>query len=241
LRNAALLLLLSFLICTQGWAEDSGVPGGVQSFGITGSYSPDSSHIFIGNAEQRRTWTAGIEYSHLVFYHPNLRLDYVISTQPFFEQIDPSVIGTTTTINRDTFITPAPAIRVIYVNHSPVGMATEGAGLSAPIYPVYSTQKTYGGAFSPMGVRLSAFPRSRIQPTFSVDMGFVVTTRDIPVNSSDQFNYMFGFGPGVQIYRTGSSAVRVDYVYRHISNAHQGVQNPGLDQGVVRMTITRHW
>jgi hypothetical protein len=32
----------------------------------------------------------------------------------------------------------------------------------------------------------------------------------------------------------------VEYIYRHVSNAGQGNQNPGVDQGVVRVTVSLH-
>jgi hypothetical protein len=67
----------------------------------------------------------------------------------------------------------------------------------------------------------------------------VVATRDIPVENASQFNFMFSFGPGVQIYSTPQSSIRIEYIYRHISNAGLGNTNPGVDQGTFRFTIIR--
>jgi hypothetical protein len=121
-----------------------------------------------------------------------------------------------------------------------VGTAILGRGGAAPIYATFGRQNTYAAALVPLGGRLSALPRSRIQPSFAIDLGFVVSSRDIPIDDADQFNYLFSFGPGVQVYSNMRSSVRLEYIYRHISNAHQGYQNPGVDQGVFRVTLSRH-
>jgi hypothetical protein len=44
----------------------------------------------------------------------------------------------------------------------------------------------------------------------------------------------------VERYYAQPSANRAEYIYRPMSNAGQGDQNPGVDQGVVRVTISRH-
>ena len=44
----------------------------------------------------------------------------------------------------------------------------------------------------------------------------------------------------VERYYAQPSANRAEYIYRPMSNAGQGDQNPGVDQGVVRVTISLH-
>jgi hypothetical protein len=126
------------------------------------------------------------------------------------------------------------------MDRSAVGVASTGSGTTAPIYPLFGRQTTFAAAVAPLGFRASAFPNRGLQPSFAVDLGFVVSSRDIPVNDSNNFNYMFAFGPGIQLYATQMSSVRLDYMYRHISNAHSGVLNPGVDQGVIRLTFSHH-
>ena len=127
-----------------------------------------------------------------------------------------------------------------FVDRSPVGVASTGSGPTSPIYQTYSRQNTYAAALSPLGARMTALPDRKLRPSFAVDLGFVVSSRDIPINESDQFNYMFAFGPGVELYTSQWSSVRLEYLYRHISNAHEGMVNPGVDQGVIRMTLSHH-
>ena len=51
---------------------------------------------------------------------------------------------------------------------------------------------------------------------------------------------MFALGPGIELYTDAHTSWRVEYVYRHASNAGQGNLNPGLDQAVVRLTLSHH-
>jgi hypothetical protein len=240
LRKVALVSLFASLVCCIGWGQEPGDVGGRQSYGLSWSYSPDSSHMLIGLAEQRKTWTLGVEFTHRITSGEHFRLDYEGSYLPVYEESDPTVIGTTTAIAGHTFVTYEQPTRVIFVDHGPVGTATMVDGVSSPIYAIFGRESTFAAALAPLGARVSGFPHSWIQPSFSLDLGFVVSERDLPVDECDQFNYMFSFGPGVQVYTNARTSVRMEYIYRHISNAHQGYQNPGVDQGVLRLTLSRH-
>jgi hypothetical protein len=244
LPNSALVAVLIALFCLSGSrpapAQEHIDFGGTQSFGFTTSYSPDSSHILIGESEGRRTWTVGFEYARLLRQGRHFRLDYEGSVLPFYEEFDPAVIGLTYSILGVTSTVPEnPPVRVTTINRGPIGSIGEPHGQSAPIYAIYGNMNTYGGALAPLGARATLFQHHSIQPSFSVDLGFVVATRDIPIDSSDQFNYMFSFGPGVQIFSTPEASIRIEYIYRHISNAGQGNVNPGVDMGTFRLTFLR--
>jgi hypothetical protein len=248
MRNAFLAILCSGFLSLSALGQVPGkytgewsrVPGGTESLGFSASYSPDSSHILIGLAQDRRTWTAGVEYTHLLSYGEKLRWDYEGSVMPLYAESDPTAVGATTTIAGSTFVMPETPVRVVTMDRSAVGVASAGTGTTAPIYTLYGRQTTYAAALAPLGVRMSAFPNRGLRPSFAVYLGFVVSSRDIPVNDSDQFNYMFSFGPGVELYTSQVSSVRLEYIYRHISNAHEGFVNPGVDQGVIRLTMSHH-
>jgi len=245
LRKAALLsifALLASLCCCSPTAlcQDSGGFRGTSSFGLAASYSPDSSHILIGTAGQRRTWTFGAEYARLLHQTPQLRFDYEASLTPFFLESDPTVTATVFTSSGQTIVTQQTPERVVRVDHGPVGSILTGNGSMAPIYAIFGRQNTYAASIAPLGVRVSALPRWIVQPSFAVNLGFVVSARDIPIDDSDQFNYTFALGPGVQFFTGQRTSWRLEYLYRHISNAGQGAQNPGIDQGVVRLTVSRH-
>ena len=239
MRKAVLVPFFASIICISGWGQEPGPIGGIESFGVSSSWSPDSSHILIGTCEQRRTWTLGMEYTRRLSAGNNFRLDYEGSLLPLYEETDPVLFGTLVTVGGQPVFTPQTPVRIEKVPHGPVGVEPLG-GVIVPVYAVVGRQDTYAWSLAPLGARVSAFPHSRIQPSFALDLGFVVSARDIPVDDSDQFNYMFAFGPGIQLFSNPKSSWRVDYMFRHISNAHQGTQNPGVDQGVLRITLSLH-
>ena len=238
--------VVATLLCLAGcgapvWGQEAGGVGGVQSFGFTSNYSKTSSHILIGEATNRTIWTLGVEYTHLLYLGPYYRLDYEGSLMPLFEETDPTVTGTVFSSGGQDIYTPQKPVRLVAIIHSPVGYIQTQGGYYAPLYATYARQDTYSAAFSPLGARLSALPRWRVQPSFALDMGFVLSARDIPVDDADQFNFMFLFGPGVQFYTSPQASLRVEYLYRHVSNAGLGDVNPGIDQGVFRLTVSRRW
>jgi hypothetical protein len=211
---------------------------GSQSFGIFSSFAPDSSHILIGDAEKRRVWTAGLEFSHRLWGNDSLRLDYEGSISPFFQERDPTLVSETQTLSVSLSNTVAASgQRVTFVNNNPIGYASAGAGASIPIYPIYGSTKTYAVAISPIGTRVSGFPSHHLQPTFSTDLGMVFSSRDLPIDDSSSSNFLFSFGPGVQFFHRANS-IRLEYLYCHMSNANRGDNNPGVDSGVFRLTLT---
>jgi hypothetical protein len=245
LRKAALVSIIAGLICFSAFTrpvlgQEPGGFGTVQSFGFSSSYSPDSSHILIGSADQRRIWTLGAEYTHLLRQGPRFRFDYEGSIMPVFEETDPTVTGTVFTFEGQTILTPQTPVRVQRVAHGPVGTILTANGGMVPLYANFAREDTYAASIAPLGGRVTALPRWRIQPSLALDLGFVVSARDIPVDDADQFNYMFALGPGIQFYVDKKTSWRVEYIYRHVSNAGQGNQNPGIDQGVVRVTLSLH-
>jgi len=245
LRKAALVSIFPLLMCLsgvgrRGLSQEPGGFGGVQSFGFSSSYSPDSSRILIGTARQRRTWTISAEYTHLLRQGPRFRLDYEGSVTPMFLESDPTVTGTVFTSDGFNIVTTQTPVRIISVNHGPVGTVLTGGGTMVPVYALFGRENTYAGSVAPLGARVTALPRWRIQPSFALDLGFVASTRDIPVDDASRFNYMFALGPGVQFFADSKTSWRLEYIYRHVSNAGQGDQNPGIDQGVVRLTISHH-
>lgn len=245
LRKAAFVSVVAGIVCLSAFAvpvcgQESGEFGGIRSFGFSSSYSPTSSHIFIGDAKQRRIWTLGAEYTHLLRPGRNVRIDYEGSILPLFEETDPTITGTIFTYAGQQFITQQTPVRVINITNQPVGSALAPNGSIVPLFALFGRQDTYGASIVPLGARITVLPRLRIQPSFALNLGFVVSARDIPVDQADQFNFLFALGTGVQFFTDARTSWRVEYIYRHVSNAGQGLQNPGIDQGVVRVTVSLH-
>ena len=236
IKNLAIIFLSLCFLGAFGVSVLAQELSGRQSCGISSTFAPDSSHILIGDAEQRRVWTAGLEYSRRLWGNGSLRLDYEGSVAPFFQERDPTLVAEYAIINGNRVTVPASGLRVVYANNDPVGGG--GFGNTIPLYPIYGSTKTYAFAISPIGARISGFSSHRLQPTFSTDLGMVFSSRDLPVDDSASVNFLFSFGPGVEILR-GNGAIRLEYLYRHMSNANSGDNNPGVDSGVFRLTLSR--
>jgi Lipid A 3-O-deacylase (PagL) len=207
-------------------------------FGVSYSYAPDSSHIIIGASEQRRLYAAEIDYARALHVSRVWRTEYIGTVAPFFQISDPVLTGQKCYIDGKptqiaTYSNPA---RVIFVRRGPTGQLT-GAPCQLT-YDSYARETTDGFSLSPIGTRI-AFSKSRyFQPYFTTSVGFVVSTRDIPVDQSSHFNYTFNFGFGLEMQERKHIVPRLEYRYMHISNANSGLQNPGIDFGNIRVTLS---
>lgn len=212
-----------------------------QSFGISTSFAPDSSHILIGIAQQRRVWTISGEYGRTFFANDSIRLDYEGSITPFFQERDPTIQGTTFVSGGTTVITPTPNLRVIRVTRGPAGVIYYDGAPPVFYYDYgFGSEKTYGLGVSPLGARINGFNRHRLQPTFSLDLGLVLSQRGLPIDGAAQVNYLFSIGPGIEFYYQPNRAIRLEYLYRHMSTFDPSLNtNPGVDAGVFRVTLTR--
>jgi hypothetical protein len=239
-KNVLLFLSAALLLCGAVWGQDT--PGFLEheSLGVSSSYAPTSTHILIGIAQQRRTWTGGMEYTRRIWTAKRIQVDYKGEFSPFFRESDPAVVGDEIFDQGKTIVDHYSPIRVIKISHKADGLFCPQTSPCVPGYPVYGREATYAMSVSPIGARLVFLPRHRFQPTFGMDIGGVLSSRDIPVDSSAHFNYQFSFGPGVQVFISRDTAVRLEYVFRHISNANSGTLNPGIDQGVFRLSLSRY-
>jgi hypothetical protein len=233
------VLITVLTLCMVASGQDAVRYGARGGLGVTSSYSPTSSHVLIGISEQRRTFTAGAEFTRRLWENDRARIDYSCEFSPLFRESDPTMVAEATTLAGSTVITPVAPTRVVRVNNAPIGSSC--VSLCNSIYPVYGhDETTYAAALSPLGARAIWMPGRRIEPTFETSLGVVVSSRDIPVDGTTLFNYQFSFGPGVQVFASRLTALRVEYVFRHISNANSGTLNPGIDQGVFRLTLSRY-
>jgi opacity protein-like surface antigen len=233
------ILLVWLALCLTASGQGSPAFGGKQSLGLTVGYAPTSGHYLIGIADGRRTFTAGVEYTRRIWEDKGLRFDYRAEFNPLFRESDPTEVATEITVNGSTTVTPVTPTRVIFDDNAQIGNVC--VDICIPFYAVLGkNEKTYAVALTPIGARAVFFPRWRIQPTFEANGGFVVSSRDLPVDYTSQFNFQFTLGPGVQVFASRNTAVRLEYVYRHISNAFMSANDPGIDQGVFRLTISRY-
>jgi hypothetical protein len=178
------------LFCISGpltSAQRSTVMGDQQSLAVDFTYSPTSSHIPIGISQDRRIFTAGVEYTHPLAAFGPIHLDYRAEITPVFRESDPVMVATEATVGGSTLVFPAIPARVIQVSHTPVGGICSGAGPCTPIYPIYgSDEVTYGGTLSPLGARARWPVGRRFAITFAAGAGLIYSSRDIPIDNSAQ-------------------------------------------------------
>ncbi|MGA2251472.1 acyloxyacyl hydrolase [Terracidiphilus sp.] len=212
------------------------------SYGVTTTYSSNSSHILIGISEGREITTAGFEYTHRLLENGSVKLEYAGEVSPLYRESDPAITGYTETYDGITTFYPTGSARVVLTHGgSPPEDCITYYPTCVPVNPVPGPNEiTYGFATAPLGSRVILRPRKRVQPTFLTNVGMVFTQRTIPVDEASSINFQFSFGPGVQVFVTKNYSFRIEYLYRHISNADIGLLNPGIDQGVFRITLSRH-
>ncbi len=73
----------------------------LNGFGAFGEYSNDSSHILLGNAEQRKMLNLGLSYSRRILLRPFVDLQYIAEVRPILFESDP-VVHVTETFNFPT-------------------------------------------------------------------------------------------------------------------------------------------
>jgi opacity protein-like surface antigen len=78
-------------------------------------------------------------------------------------------------------------------------------------------------------------PHRKLQPLFTAHIGYVYTTKPVPVAFAGSFNFAFDFGAGLELYRSSTRSVRVEYRFHHISNHNSATVNPGIDNGLFQV------
>ena len=103
------------------------------------------------------------------------------------------------------------------------------------IYVDSGREAVYGGGVNPIGLKLNFLHQRRFEPFLGSSIGFVISTRPVPLDvpGEDQFNFTFDFQAGFERYNPARSrAWFFGYRYQHISNAYRSSINPGMDGNV---------
>jgi hypothetical protein len=210
------------------------------SFGVGAAYSPDSSHILLGVAERRKLVDVGLSYGRQLHSGATVNWVYEGEFSPLTFVGDPRLreIITETAPVPNTFVIEAgralgcTPFQESYTFKDQYGVvhAETVAGFC------HGRQWTAGQALLPIGMRWSFLPRHKLQPEFTAHVGYMFSTRPVPVEGSGAFNFVFDFGPGVELYRSHSRSVRLEYRFHHISNHDSAAVNPGIDNGVFRLS-----
>jgi hypothetical protein len=246
-----LIAVLLILVCVRGAVgQERSRYDPKTSYTVFAEYSNDSSHIIIGEAENRRLFAAGVDYSRRMGGRSIYSWRYQVEVIPLELLQNPKL---TTTVTNTVIGDPPSAGTIQYSSleqrrcTSNSGSGTYyGLGANGQEIPigtftysnVCSSPWTYGGGVSPLGQKINFLPRGRVQPYVAMNAGFVAFAETVPSYAATVFNFSFEFGGGVEWNARSGHAWSLDYRYHHISNAGRGRANPGVDNGTFRLAHT---
>jgi opacity protein-like surface antigen len=240
------LATVFILILTAGIARAQTVPaseyyGRVNTFGFLAAYSNDSSHILLGETQNRKLLNLGGMYSRRLLRNRIVNWQYTAEILPVALESDPVSHYTM------TFTSPVaegPFTETII----PVSPCRDGSGTGSYViggvtynYTFSNTctrRWTMGEGISPVGFQWNFLPRRKLQPIVLGHGGYMYSTQPIPTTEADSFNFTFDFGVGLELFQTRTRSIRVDYRYHHISDHFTSVENPGIDNGLLTVTYS---
>ena len=207
-------------------------------FAVTVGYSNDSSHIIMGRADNRRFSYVGLQYERVSLSRGWGVVAYQAEWRPVVVNIDPEEYDVATvespTLAPQTYsYTSRPGVcRAATVTYPVV--------TDIPTTVMYVTTcghtATFGQGLTPVGFRINMMPHRRWQPVASASAGILLSTRAIPVEQSGSFNFLFDFGVGVERVADNGRAWRLEYLIQHYSNKDTADVNPGVDNGVFKVS-----
>ena len=235
------LFLVSSIAPAQVKPEAKGYFARVNSFGFFAAFSNDSSHIILGNVENRKLLSFGVYYGRRIWLNHVVNWQYNGELAPVALESDPVQVTTT------TFTYTNPPATLTTVSSEPTPSAchpSSGSGSipdGGPTYTYTSTcsrRWTMGAAISPVGFQWNFLPRRKLQPYVIGHGGYMFSTQPIPISTAGSFNFTFDLGAGVEFFRARSQSIRVEYRYHHISNNDTAFDNPGIDSGLLQVTYS---
>jgi opacity protein-like surface antigen len=216
--------------------------GSRNSFGAVAEYSNDSSHILLGISDNVKLGGLGVQYQRRLITGRGVAFFYTMEFRPVIVQSNP----TQTFTSVQTF----PVYSKFVV---PNELTTKCVASAIPFYAtqrdppvIYSgvdfttcgREANYALGFAPFGMRLNFRRHTRLQPTLSTFEGMILSTKPLPVASAGSFNFAFEIGGGVEYFRTERTSIRLEYQVQHYSNAFTAGSNPGVDNGMMKLTYS---
>jgi hypothetical protein len=239
--------LLLMALALLGWQLEASGQSGAPSpddaprswFGILAAWSPDSSHILMGEAENRILINLGGSYSRRLLINHVMSWQYDAELMPIVLESDPISTGVTD----QTLPTPGT---YVFANGPVVQCLSQATSYDVTVNGVTYTgtetirctgrRWTIGEAMSPVGFRWNFRPRRPIEPFLDGHGGLMYTTQPIPVTAAGSFNFTFDFGAGVELYRSARRSIRAELRFHHISNHDTATANPGIDNVLYQVT-----
>jgi opacity protein-like surface antigen len=245
-----LLLFSLALLCTAGHAQSSDASpffARKNTFSVFGAYSNDSSHILLGNAENRKLINIGAAYGRRLLMNRIVNWQYNGEIVPVALESD--LLGQLTTNQTQPTVEssgPIPIGQVLscavvttpytYTLTDANGATTTYSGTE--VQTCAGRQWTIGEAISPAGMQWNFRPRHPLQPFFTGHGGYMYSTQPIPIRYAGSFNFTFDLGAGIEVYQSKNRSIRAEYRYHHISNHNTADENPGIDNGLFQITYS---
>lgn len=248
--HAHRLALAAFLLVFPGiirpaFAQDNRLSrdySRANSFGFFIAYSNNSSHMLLGDAERRKLLELGASYNRRLRNGRNVNWQYSAEFLPFALESDPlslyvnSQTSPTVTSN-NTPGSPPISCTPISDNYS-----IPGSGgvtyIGTASFSCQGRRWTVGEAVSPIGMQWNFRPARKLQPFFNWHGGYMYSSRQIPINSAGSRNFTFDAGAGIELYRTQTQSVSVEFCFHHISNGDSAQLNPGIDNGMIQASYS---
>jgi Lipid A 3-O-deacylase (PagL) len=245
MKPSAFLTLLLFFIAAsiaRGQTGDSGAFSRRNTFTVFAEYSNDSSHILMGVSENRKLAAFGGSYARRLWLSPSGDLRYIAEIRPVLMESDPVflVAYVDTPINPSgpvsTFTFTGESYFACKPGRTQQTVQTPTQAYSVSAVTTCGRRWTYAQGFSPVGLQYSFWPRHGIQPFVSSTAGYIFSTRPIPTSDAGSFNFTFDFGGGIEFFRSRTHSIQVEYRFHHISNHYTSDVNPGIDNGVFKLS-----
>ena len=243
-QSAVVSFAVFFLFCSAGWAqmEDSRTFSRRNTFTVFTEYSNDSSHILMGVAENRKLVALGGSYARRLWPSHLGDLRYIVEIRPVLMVSNP--VAYTTTVSTP-FDPPGPT-STNTASSEPDRSCKPGTSQQTFHFPsqsyLYVSTTTCGQrwifaqGFSPVGLQYSFRPTHGIQPFVSSTAGYIFSTNPIPTSDAGSFNFTFDIGGGIEFLRRRTHSIQIEYRFHHISNHETAADNPGIDNGVFKLS-----
>lgn len=229
--------------CSAGYTqEETSGPyfAPLNSFGVFAGYSNDSSHILIGQAEQRKLLGLGFTYGRRITLSDTVAWQYNLELLPVALEGDPltKVVVTQLTPQQMsyTFFSGPVVICETYSDAYTVQLEDGYTYTGTETASCGGRRWTMGEAITPLGFDWNFLPRNKVQPLVNVRGGTMFSKNAIPISGAGWFNFTFSGGVGVELFANRRRSFRLEYRVHHISNRNTANYNPGIDNGMFQVT-----
>jgi opacity protein-like surface antigen len=238
---ASIAVLLILVSAANAQIVDATSFGSKNTYSAFFEYSNDSSHIVLGSSPDRKFAGLGVQYQRRLMSNHAFVWRYVAEFRPLILESDTTATLTITKTSPPPAMTfneqPVATFQCIAGQQTISGTdPSTGIFYSQTILTTCGRRWTYAQGLSPAGTRINLRPHRRLQPTASFLAGYMLSAKKIPLDTAGTFNFTFEFGAGLEYYQSQSRSIRLEYQIQHFSNAYTAQDNPGVDNGLFKVT-----